>query len=129
MSQIPRLPKPHRNTLVLINLLVFFSCSKIVVSDDPILGVWCIEFEVQKSIDTITLDKREWIFNDAFLGRYHYYENEQILIANDFIWSFDNDRYTVKYLGTDLPDDIFTIRINEDAEQMIDITGQVIGKR
>lgn len=129
MNKIPKSIKAYGIKPLLASMLLFFSCSSIPENNDPVLGIWTIEFDTAESSKRATSDKREWIFNDIFRGRYHYYQNQEIVIENDFGWSSQNDVYTIEYIGTDLPDDVFTIQEVDGVDKMMDSRGQVIGVR
>lgn len=86
----------------------FNSCTEIPENNDPIIGIW------SKSIISDTgnqLSKREWTFNDAYLGRYHSYTYDNIVFITDFQWEVNDGIYTISYPGTDMPDDIVTMDV------------------
>ena len=86
--------------------LTFYNCSEIPENNDPIIGIW------SKTVISDTgnqLSKREWTFNDAYLGRYHDYTYNNIVFITDFQWSVENGVYTISYPGTDMPDEIVTL--------------------
>lgn len=92
--------------------LAFFSCSEIPENNDPIIGIWSKTSSAnsQESKQESTASKQEWIFNDAYLGRYHSYTNDNIAFLTDFSWTFDGDTYTISYPGTEMPNDIVRIK-------------------
>ncbi|ADV47849.1 hypothetical protein Celal_0510 [Cellulophaga algicola DSM 14237] len=101
--------KKHSPFIALCATLIFASCSKTTVNNDPVIGIWTSTVENnsvnQKTIKT----ESEWIFNDAYLGRYHQYENKDLTVQTDFSWKHEDDQYIISYPGTDFPDDIVTL--------------------
>lgn len=88
----------------------FNSCSEIPENNDPIIGIW------SKAVISDTgnqLSKREWTFNDAYLGRYHSYTYDNIVFITDFQWEVNDGVYTISYPGTDMPKDIVTMETIE----------------
>lgn len=86
-------------------MILFTNCSKPAINNDPVIGIWT---NVQVKIiaeNTKSQTELEWIFNDAFLGRHHRYENNNITLQTDFQWKRENDIYTISYPGTDFPDE------------------------
>ncbi len=116
----------HKMTYLLL-LLFCVCCSEIPENNDPILGIWAIESKTPDALGQTSRIRREWIFNDAYLGRYHYYENNEILIRNDYRWSSEEGWYTVEYVGNDLPNDVFSISTSEEHMLMINRDNQIIG--
>ncbi len=97
-----------KNSLFFIAIFVcftFFSCSEIPENNDPIIGVWS-----KNSSSQTGYSKEEWIFNDAYLGRYHNYTNNNIVFLTDFRWTVEADTYTISYPGTDMPNNIVKIK-------------------
>ena len=88
-----------------IVLVIFISnCSRIPENNDPILGVWARAAIAENDKDQGTrTERQEWIFNDAYLGRYHHYSGDKLEFYTDFGWSVNNGIYTIEYHGTDMP--------------------------
>ncbi|HUH46400.1 MAG TPA: hypothetical protein VLZ54_04540, partial [Arenibacter sp.] len=82
--------------------------------------------KVQKQDVTI---KQEWIFNDAYLGRYHTYNNKELTVISDFKWSFKDDTYIISYPGLDRKEDIVHMEETEDGVMLTDSEGQVLAVR
>lgn len=115
----------------------FNSCSEIPENNDPIIGIW------SKAIISDTgnqLSKKEWTFNDAYLGRYHNYTYDNIVFITDFQWEVNDGIYTISYPGTDMPNDIVTMELItkenkdsnkefSDSEVLQNNTGQTLAIR
>lgn len=90
---------------VIFVALVMASCSIIQENNDPVIGIWSktANTQVQKL-------KKEWIFNDAYLGRYHVYSGNNVTFLTDFKWKLKGDTYIISYPGTDMYNDIVKIK-------------------
>jgi hypothetical protein len=93
-----------KKTYLLLPLLAIVlsagSCSEIPENNDPVIGVWA-RTETADAPEGKTVLREEWIFNDAYLGRYHRYRGEIIELRSDFSWKVEQDRYTIAYPGLD----------------------------
>ncbi len=95
--------KKFFSLLAILVIITVSNCSEIPENNDPILGIWSkseIASEGEKSGDEV---RQEWIFNDAYLGRYHNYTNGDLDFYTDFSWSLEGETYTIIYTGTDKP--------------------------
>ncbi len=95
-------------------LLTIFACSKIAENNDPVIGIWSDETISAKTSTKGPTGRQEWIFNDAYLGRYHNYQGHEIKVQTDFKWKKTNDVYIISYPGTDFKDDIVTMEESEE---------------
>lgn len=94
------------------------NCSEIPENNDPIIGIWS---KTQLSESGQQLSKKEWIFNDAYKGRYHQYTNDNVAFFTDFQWEIDiDDVYTISYPGTDMENDIVTMTFNGENDSNTD---------
>ncbi|WP_299320745.1 hypothetical protein [uncultured Maribacter sp.] len=103
-------------SLLAICAIVFLAnCSRIEQNNDPIIGIWSqSELIVTENSSKQTV-RKEWIFNDVFLGRYHEIDGSTTTLKTDFNWSKQDDIYTVEYKGLDgKPNNIITIKSTED---------------
>jgi hypothetical protein len=101
--------KKHSPFIALCAMLVFASCSKTPVNNDPVIGIWTNTLESNSINQKIIKTESEWIFNDAYLGRFHQYKNKDLIVQTDFSWKKEADLYIISYPGTDIPDDIVTL--------------------
>ncbi|MDP5230778.1 MAG: hypothetical protein NWQ38_10330 [Cellulophaga sp.] len=86
-------------------IILFTNCSKPIINNDPVIGVWTNVLINTTSENAKSQTEFEWIFNDAFLGRYHEYTNNNLVVKTDFSWKKENDIYTITYPGTDIPEE------------------------
>ncbi|MBU2996976.1 hypothetical protein KO500_11055 [Cellulophaga baltica] len=107
---------------------VFVSCSKTTtINDDPIIGIWTNTIELNSSTTEKTSETEyEWIFNDAYLGRYHEYSDDVLIMQTDFSWSIENGLYTIQYPGTDLPEETATLI---ESSTLQDSDGEILATR
>ncbi len=111
--------------IAIIGLVLVSSCSTIEENNDPIIGIWVNAEKSQEAAKDDTI-RNEWIFNDAYLGRYHQYNNEEIVVISDFRWSSEDDIYTITYPGLeDRSDD--KVALNNG--QLIYVDGKVLAER
>ena len=115
--------------LAITGVLSFTSCSEIPENNDPVIGIWSkVEVNANATSDKSTL-REEWIFNDAYLGRYHSYESDILDVQTDFSWTVENEIYTISYPGTDKADDVASM-VNSDEATILQATnGEVIAIR
>lgn len=71
------------------------------MNNDPVLGTWA-KIEVVSSNEQEQVQREEWIFNDAYLGRYQSFNGNTLEFYTDFSWSLENGVYTITYNGTDM---------------------------
>lgn len=103
-------------SLLAICAIVFLAnCSRIEQNTDPIIGIWSLsDLTVTESSSKQTI-RKEWIFNDVYLGRYHEIEGSTITLKTDFNWSKQDGVYTVEYKGLEgKPNNIITIKSSEE---------------
>jgi hypothetical protein len=86
--------------LAIIGIILASNCSRIPENNDPVIGIWS-KIEIKAATESSKSGKirQEWIFNDAYLGRYHDYNNGQVEILTDFKWEEENGVYTISYPG------------------------------
>lgn len=103
-------------SLVAICAIVFLAnCSKIEQNNDPIIGIWSQSKIITTENSSKQTVRKEWIFNDVYLGRYHEINGTTITIKTDFNWSKQGDIYTIEYRGLeDKPNNYITIQNLED---------------
>ncbi len=111
--------------LAFIVIVSFTSCSKIEENNDPIIGIWGMTEQPSKTAKNIKI-RNEWIFNDAYLGRYHQYHNEEIVVLTDFKWVAEEDSYILVYPGMDGNPEVTVVMIDG---QLIDQEGKILAQR
>jgi len=118
-------------SLLAILAIIFSSnCSRIEQNNDPIIGIWIEAASSQEGSTAKSTTRKEWIFNDVYLGRYHEINNGQILLQSDFKWSQEDGIYTVEYRGLeDKPNDIVTIKTTPDGTLLQQNNGDLLAIR
>lgn len=107
-------------SLLAICAIVFLAnCSRIEENNDPIIGLWSqSELIVSESSSKQTI-RKEWIFNDVYLGRYQEIDGSTITLKTDFNWSKQDDIYTVEYKGLDgKPNNVITIKATDEGSYL-----------
>ncbi|RRQ49965.1 hypothetical protein DZC72_05115 [Maribacter algicola] len=100
------------------------SCSKIENNNDPVIGIWKNKVKSATNSNKLVVDEEEWIFNDVYLGRFQGYENGEITFYTDFKWTFDGEKYSISYPGTDFPE-VKVIMVEADGKIYLNhITGK-----
>ncbi len=116
--------------LAIVAIISLSNCSRIEENNDPIIGIWS-----NLSIATATSKtgkqtvRQEWIFNDAYLGRYHTIENGSITIKTDFNWKQESGFYTISYPGLERADDIVSLKAADDETMLEHKDGYTLAKR
>lgn len=115
--------------MALIAIISVSNCTRIPENDDPVLGAWS-KTQIRSATDRQEFVlKEEWIFNDAYLGRYHQYQNNTITFETDFRWSNTDDVYTLTYGEEELQDVEFTMNMSGEPEQLEFIDGNILAVR
>jgi len=116
--------------LAIIGIILASNCSRIPENNNPIIGIWS---DVEVSEATTSAKKqtlrKEWIFNDAYLGRYHQKTNGSITFKTDFRWTYENEAYTITYPGTDMEEEIVSMQSGDNAALLADAEGNVMATR
>ncbi|MEP3211217.1 MAG: hypothetical protein ABJN95_18665 [Maribacter sp.] len=102
--------------LAILGIILASNCSRIPENNDPVIGIWS-RLEVKSVSQTQkSSNRQEWIFNDAYLGRYHSYNNGQLEVLTDFKWEEEDGVYTISYPGLEnrLNDVVTMIEANNE---------------
>lgn len=112
--------------LAIIAIILASNCSRVPENNDPVIGIWSnVEMTVDQSARSTI--KKEWIFNDAYLGRFHTYKNNQIEVLTDFSWKKDGDLYIITYPGLqEKTDDLVKMKASESGMVLEDTSGQTV---
>ena len=115
--------------IAIVGIILASNCSRIPENNDPIIGIWT-------SLSTLTngeagkvSTRSEWIFNDAYLGRYHFKENGTVVAKTDFKWKQVDGIYTISYPGMDKADDHVTMKESLERATLEDNKGNVLAIR
>ncbi|PIB30525.1 hypothetical protein [Maribacter sp. 4G9] len=118
-------------SLMAICAIIFSAnCSRIEQNNDPIIGIWSqSETEISNSSSKGTL-RKEWIFNDVYLGRYHEINGNDITLQTDFKWYREGDIYTIEYRGLEnVPVDRLKIIESDQGTILEKINGEYVAIR
>lgn len=103
-------------------------CSEIPENDDPVIGIWA-QTRAPEDSGAKHLERVEWIFNDAYLGRYHVYEGSDITVSSDFQWEARGTVYTIQYPGLKKVEDVVQIKQSAEGIVLIDRDGNILAFR
>ena len=120
--------KQFFSSLVLISVLLLASCSTVAENTDPVLGIWYMHGTSSPDIQEVST-KEEWIFNDAYLGRYHIYNNNSVVFQTDFQWEQIDGTYTISYPGTNMQEQNARMVTMEEQEVLQDEHGNILAIR
>lgn len=115
--------------VAILAIIIASNCSRIPENNDPIIGIW------QQVVDKGTEESgkgeigQEWIFNDAYLGRYHRYEGSRLAFKTDFKWEISDGEYTISYPGTDMPEQVVIMKETEQSVTLEDQQGNILATR
>jgi outer membrane biogenesis lipoprotein LolB len=117
-------------SLMAIIAIIFASnCSRIPENNDPVIGIWSkIDVETLSETNKQTI-RQEWIFNDAYLGRYHRYNSTKLEFKTDFRWEKEDGIYTISYPGTDIPNQLVSMKESPDGALLEDGQGNILAAR
>ncbi len=87
--------------IAIVGIIFASNCSRIPENDDPVIGIWSSLTTLSTSETGKISTRFEWVFNDAYLGRYHVKENGTVVAKTDFQWEQRDGVYTISYPGMD----------------------------
>jgi hypothetical protein len=115
--------------VALVGIIFVSNCSRIPENNDPVIGVWTrLEVQTISASEKHTI-RREWIFNDAYLGRFHRIEDGKIVIKTDFKWKLEDGKYSISYPGIDRPTDIVILKAAPERSLLERIDGFQLAAR
>ncbi len=116
--------------LAILGIILVSNCSRIPENNNPVIGIWS-DVEVSEATKTAKKQtlRQEWIFNDAYLGRYHEKNNGSITFKTDFRWSYENEVYTITYPGTNMEEKIVSMQNGDEAAMLADTEGNIMATR
>ena len=121
--------KKFFSLLAIIAIISVSNCTRIPENNDPVLGIWS-KTQISSIADKQeALQKEEWIFNDAYLGRYNLYSDETLIFYTDFRWSVDGEMYSITYGEEGLQDTEVIMDITGEPEQLEFATGGLFALR
>lgn len=114
--------------IAIVGIILASNCSRIPENNDPVIGIWT-RIEVNTSETGKQTIRRDWIFNDAYLGRYHRIENGAITVKTDFRWKKDDSIYTISYPGIDKSDNNVIMKESPQGIILEDSIGNILAIR
>lgn len=115
--------------MTIIGIILASNCSRIPENNDPVIGIWT-NIEVSTSQSAKSTIKKEWIFNDAYLGRFHTYNNSKIEVLTDFSWKKEDEMYIISYPGLENKiNDMVIMKESEGAILLQDSSGHTLAIR
>jgi len=116
--------------LAIVAIIFSSNCSRIEENNDPIVGIWIEATISSESGKATNTTRKEWIFNDVYLGRYHEIDQGKIVEQTDFKWSQTDGVYTVEYRGlTNKPNDIVIIKATSTGTVLQENNGNMLAIR
>lgn len=118
-------------SLMAICAVIFLAnCSRVEQNNDPIIGIWSQSKIITSENSSKQTVRKEWIFNDVYLGRYHEINGSTITLKTDFNWSKQDDTYTIEYRGLeDKPTQIFSIKKADEGTYLENNEGGTLATR
>ena len=114
----------------ILAILLASNCTRITENNDPVIGIWAhISADVGTTQKTAVTLRQEWIFNDAYLGRYHTYQNKELTIISDFKWVRKDSIYVISYPGLEKEEDVVLMTESENGIILADNEGNVLAIR
>ncbi len=114
--------------LAIICIIAVSNCTRIPENNDPILGIWS-KTDIGTSSKEQVVEREEWIFNDAYLGRYHRYSGKTLVFYTDFAWSVENQTYSIIYNEANLSDTEVIMNNADEPEQLELVSGGTFAVR
>jgi len=117
--------------LAIIGLIFASNCSRIPENNDPVIGIWS-KVDIKEATQTSKKStvRQEWIFNDAYLGRFHRYNNTNLEVITDFKWNEEDGTYTITYPGLPEKPDHFVSMDEKEGDTVLELTdGSILAKR
>jgi len=115
--------------MAIVAIVFASNCSRIPENNDPVIGIWS-KIDVKSLSETNKQTVRqEWIFNDAYLGRYHRYHSTKLEFKTDFSWEREDGVYTISYPGTDMPEEMVSMKESPDGIMLEDTQGNILAQR
>lgn len=116
--------------MAIVAIILTANCSRIEQNNDPIIGIWSQSKNTAGEDSAKTTVRKEWIFNDVYLGRYHEITGNEITLQTDFKWSKINGKYIVEYRGLDdKPNNVLTIEKDSNEILLKKADGNILALR
>jgi len=121
--------KKFFSLMAIVAIISVSNCSRIPENNDPVIGIWS-RLDVNEVNETSReAVRQEWIFNDVYLGRYHRYENNTLVLKTDFNWEVNDGMYTINYPGTEMPSNTVVRKDHTAGEILADTQDNILAFR
>ena len=117
-----------RTLLLLVVLTALGSCSEVPENNDPVIGIWG-QTPAPKETSAKHMERVDWIFHAAYLGRYHLYQGEDLVVQTDFQWKQHGGVYTIHYPGLKKVEDVVKIKESQEGVVLVDLQGSILAYR
>jgi hypothetical protein len=115
--------------MAIVAIILVSNCSRIPENNDPVIGIWYKVDVINSGETNKQTIRQEWIFNDAYLGRYQKYNGSVLDFKTDFSWVADNEIYTISYPGTDMIKDVVSMKESPEGMLLENVKGEILAKR
>ena len=115
--------------MAIVAIISVSNCTRIPENNDPVIGIWSRMDVNQLDENAQEAVRQEWIFNDVYLGRYHRYENNTLVLKTDFNWEIQDGVYTINYPGTDMTSNQVTRKDHSTGEVLADNQDNILAFR
>ncbi len=115
--------------IAIVAIILASNCSRIPENNDPVIGIWSSLSTLTSSETGKVSTRLEWIFNDAYLGRYHIKENGNVVAKTDFRWEQTDGVYTISYPGMEKGNDKVIMKESPERATLEDNKGNVLAIR
>ncbi len=121
--------KKFFSLVAIVAIISVSNCSRIPENNDPVIGIW-YRLDVNEVNESSSESvKQEWIFNDVYLGRYHRYENNTLVLKTDFNWEINDGMYTINYPGTEMLSHTVSRKDHSSGEVLADTQDNILAFR
>ncbi|MEJ2584306.1 MAG: hypothetical protein P8Z38_04490 [Robiginitalea sp.] len=117
-----------RMLFFIVVITAFGSCSEVPENNDPVIGIWG-QTQAPEDSSAKHMERVEWIFNDVFLGRFHLYQGDELVVETDFQWEQRGGVYTIHYPGMKKVEDVVKIKETQDGTMLVDLGGRILAYR
>ncbi|WP_157472999.1 hypothetical protein [Eudoraea adriatica] len=115
--------------MAIVAIVLVSNCSRIPENNDPVIGIWYKVDVINSGETNKQTIRQEWIFNDAYLGRYQKYNGSVLDFKTDFSWVADNEIYTISYPGTEMIKDVVSMKESPEGMLLENVKGEILAKR
>lgn len=115
--------------MAIVAIVLASNCSRIPENNDPVIGIWYRVDVINSSDASKQTIRQEWIFNDVFLGRYQKFSGSRLDYKTDFSWETSKGVYTISYPGTDMANDVVSMKDSSEGIMLENVKGEILAKK